>query len=91
MRLSGGLITHPSEIQTGYYVKDLSLAPGPSGGYYIMTGNGWQRKDNFTGRPFIFYFDWTELAAVQKTPLYSLRVVVDRMEMGGIANLPQGF
>ena len=91
LRLSGGLITHPSEIQTGYYVQDLSLSPAPSGGYYMMTPKGWQRKDGFTSRPFIFYFNWTELAAVQKTPLYSLRIVIDRMERGGIIDLPQGF
>ena len=91
MRLSGGLITHPSEIRTGFYVRDLSLPAAPSSGYYIRTPAGWERKDNFTARPFIFYFNWTELAAVQKTPLYSLRIAVDRMERGGIVDLPQGF
>ena len=91
IRISGGQLATAFDVQFGYYVKNLTWGDNPSDGYLVFGHNGWERRDGFRERPFIFYFNWEELASVQHTPMYSVRVVIDRMESGGVEDIPQGF
>lgn len=91
IRMSGRPAMTVWDIPVNAYVKNLSWGGGPSDGFLVFNGATWVRRDGFIHRPFIFYFNWAELASVQHTPLYSVRIVIDRRGGGDIVNLPQGF